>query len=368
MISDLSAQEALEFLVRDPQARAWLDVRSEGEAETASIPGFENVPVLNNSERHEVGTVYKRQGQEQAISLGHRLVAPQKDARVAGWVASVRRSREQRAVVACWRGGLRSRTSAEWLAAALGEAARVELVRGGYKAMRALLLEELDPGKFTGDITVIAGPTGSGKTDLLRAAGPAALDLEALAAHRGSAFGRVFGATQPAQATFENRLFLDLFAKRLGGAGYPLVLEDESPPIGDVRLPKPVFEAITRAPVVLLEVSLEERTRRLAQQYGVQDSRTHGPERVRDSLLRAVSRIARRLGGLRAAKLSGLIEIAFARDPFRLENHVEWVSYLLVEHYDAYYRRSIERLNRKVLFKGDIKECEQWLRNKHPQA
>ena len=366
MISDLSAQQALEILVRDSESRAWLDVRSEGEAATASIPGFINAPVLNNSERHEVGTVYKREGQAQAISLGHRLVGPHKDARVTGWVASVRSSREQGAVVACWRGGLRSRTSAEWLGAALGKDARVELVRGGYKAMRALLLEELDPGKFTDDITVIAGPTGSGKTDLLRAAGSAALDLEAMASHRGSAFGRVFGATQPAQATFENRLFLDLFAKRLRTARYPLVLEDESLPIGDVRLPKPVFEAITRAPVVLLEVSLEERTRRLALTYGVEDSRTHGPERVRDSLLRAVARISRRLGGLRAAKLSGLIEIAFVRDPFRLENHLEWVNYLLVEHYDAYYRRSIERLNRKILFKGDIKECEQWLRNKNP--
>jgi len=368
VISDLSAQQVLELLVQDPLSRAWLDVRSEGEAATAAIPGFVNAPVLNNAERHEVGTVYKHEGQERAISLGHRLVAPHKNSRVVAWVASVRSSREQRAVVACWRGGLRSRTSAEWLAAALGEDARVEVVRGGYKAMRALLLEELDPGKFTDNITVVAGPTGSGKTDLLRAAGSAALDLEAMAAHRGSAFGRVFGATQPAQATFENRLFKELFAKRLRAPGYPLVLEDERLPIGDVRVPKRVFEAITRAPVVVVDMSLEERTRRLALQYGVEDSRTHGPERVRDSLLRAVARISRRLGGLRAVKLSGLIEIGFARDPFRLESHLEWVNYLLVEHYDAYYRRSIERLNRKVLFKGDIQECEQWLRNKCPQA
>ncbi len=362
MISEVSAQVALQELVHEPRARAWIDVRSEGEAAAAEIPGFINAPVLTNSERHEVGIVYKRQGQAAAISLGHQLVGPHRAERVREWRKLAQASQTGEAVVACWRGGLRSRTSAQWLSEAQGDITRVATIRGGYKAMRGVLLEELTASHFPKDMLVLAGPTGSGKTDLLQAAGHLAVDLEGHAAHRGSAFGRIFGAKQPSQATFENRLLFDLFSRRLRGHSVPLVLEDESLPIGDVRLPRPIYDALIRSPVILVEATVEERAFRLAQHYGVEDSRAHGSEKVRDSLLRAVQRISRRLGGLRSARLSGMIEIAFARDPFSVQSHLDWVSYLLVEHYDAYYLRSIERLQRPVLFKGNRKECESWLR------
>lgn len=368
MISEISAEVALEELIVTPRARAWIDVRSEGEAATAEIPGFVNSPVLNNAERHEVGIVYKRQGQAAAIQLGHELVGPHRAVRVKEWKRITESSDSGRAVVACWRGGLRSRTSAQWLAEELGDTTRVSTIRGGYKAMRGLLLEELSEERFPQQIIVLAGPTGSGKTDLLRAAGSLALDLEGYAAHRGSAFGRIFGAIQPAQATFENRLLFDLFSRRLKHPGLPLVLEDESLPIGDVQLPRPFYDAIVRSPVVIVESSVEERSLLLAQQYGVDDSRAHGPDKVKDSLLRAVQRISRRLGGLRASRLAGMIEIAFARDPFQVQSHLDWIQYLLVEHYDAYYRRSLDRLKRPVLFKGHRKECESWLRNLSLQA
>ena len=169
-----------------------LDVRSPGEFAKGHLPGSFNGPILNNEERHEVGLTYKTQGQDTAVELGHRLVLPQKEARVAAWAEYL--NQQATPLVTCWRGGLRSGIAQEWLVQAGVPAVKV---RGGYKAIRALLLEAIEK-PWTGH--VIAGPTGSGKTEFLRSLNlPQAIDLEELADHRGSSFGGLFRAPQPAQ-------------------------------------------------------------------------------------------------------------------------------------------------------------------------
>ena len=80
---------------------------------------------------------------------------------------------------------------------------------GGYKAYRKWVVQQLEilPQQF--DFQVVHGPTGSGKSRLLAAlarAGAQVLDLEALAAHRGSVLGGLPDRPQPSQKMFESLL------------------------------------------------------------------------------------------------------------------------------------------------------------------
>jgi tRNA 2-selenouridine synthase len=235
-----------------------LDVRSEGEFATASIPGFQNTPILRNSERHEVGLCYRQKGQAAAIELGVQLVGPVRDARIQDWLQRTRPGAPL--IVACWRGGLRSQIASDWLA----ESGRsVRRVAGGYKALRQELLNEIvRPREFL----VISGLTGSGKTRLLEALPMREkLDIEGIAVHRGSSFGKFLNQTQPTQASFENRLAL-----ALRGSRRPVLVEDESKVIGSLHLPETIFQTMSTSPVILLESPLAERAHNIYQEYLVE--------------------------------------------------------------------------------------------------
>ncbi len=116
-----------------------LDVRSEGEFAAASIPGFQNAPILRNQERHEVGLCYRNRGQTAAIELGYKLVGPLRESRVQEWLQKTQVHTDL--IVGCWRGGLRSRIASEWIEA---NGRPVHLVEGGYKALRHELLKVLE--------------------------------------------------------------------------------------------------------------------------------------------------------------------------------------------------------------------------------
>ena len=53
-----------------------VDARSEGEFAQSYIPGAINIPILNNAERVQVGTLYKQAGPEKATLKGFELVGP----------------------------------------------------------------------------------------------------------------------------------------------------------------------------------------------------------------------------------------------------------------------------------------------------
>jgi tRNA 2-selenouridine synthase len=329
-----------------------LDVRSEGEFAAASIPGFHNAPILRNSERHEVGLCYKHHGQEAAIALGEKLVGPVRDTRVQEWLEKTRTHAS--VVVACWRGGLRSSIASDWIE----EAGRtVFRVQGGYKALRHELLEVLArPQEFY----VLSGLTGAGKTRLLEAL-PIRnkLNVEALAAHRGSSFGRFMNRPQPTQATFENRLALTL--RSCTG---PVLVEDESKVIGSLHLPETIYTAMTQSSLILLESSLEERSQNIYQEY-VADVLSTGtdPDLLKDTAMASTYKLQRRLGGLLTSKVIQGIQNAFAsHDP---EAHRRWIELLLTEYYDVRYRYSQVHSSRPLAFRGTYEECQQWILNQY---
>nr|HPQ97141.1 tRNA 2-selenouridine(34) synthase MnmH [Thiolinea sp.] len=213
--------------------RPLLDVRAPVEFAAGAFPGATNLPLMNDAEREAVGRCYKQAGQDAAIALGLEQVSGAvKTQRIAAWKTFLEALPAQDRVLYCFRGGLRSRIAQQWILEHTGMAC--PRIKGGYKAMRRYLLDQLDvlPGRFQG--WVLSGRTGSGKTRFLNGFRQQ-IDLEGLANHRGSAFGPNV-TPQPTQIAFENALAIALLRQQDAG-WQALLFEDESRNIGSVHLP-----------------------------------------------------------------------------------------------------------------------------------
>ena len=212
------------------QDTPFLDVRAPCEFFRGAFPNTINLPLLSDSEREAVGTVYKRDGKSAAIALGHRLVnAEAKDRLLVSWMDYM--NTNPNAVLFCQRGGLRSQTVQTWLAEA---GCTIVRAQGGYKSLRRHLIDAADQFTSSGQLMLVAGKTGSGKTHFINSL-PCSIDLEGLANHRGSAFGRRV-SPQPSQASFENALGIALI-KTTGQTSSVVAVEDESHAIGSLSIP-----------------------------------------------------------------------------------------------------------------------------------
>ena len=333
-----------------------IDVRSPGEFAQGHLPGAINLPILDDAERARVGTVYRLEGPDAARALGFQLVAGEvKESRIAAWTTFLDAHPE--AYLYCWRGGARSGIAAQWLAARGYTPPRVE---GGYKTLRQLCLDALDvPPDVTADWWLLGGRTGSGKTVLLRQLAHH-LDLEALAEHRGSAFGATLHP-QPALPTFENRVACALLARTTNA----LVLEDESRTIGRLGIPEAVHRAMQRAPVVILEADLSDRVAAIQREYVELPLATMTPEQVERRFLSALARIQRRLGGLRFRDLSSEIQQAFVTG-----EHHRWIERLLTWYYDPMYDYQLEQKQARIRFAGPADAVRSFLetQRRYPSA
>lgn len=348
----MKAQDALQQITAGHLAL--LDVRSEGEYQDGHLPGFSNAPILSNDERHLVGLTYKKQGQEAAIALGHELVAPHKAQRIQSWLTAIEQSRMGSGLVICWRGGLRSQIATSWIKE---HRSSVERVEGGYKAIRALLLQQIATPP---PLLMLSGMTGSGKTQLIHNLDVCKIDLEDLAKHRGSSFGRLHHTEQPSQATFENLLGLAIGQTQ----NQETLVEDESSSIGRVMLPASFRLAMKEAPVVILRATREERSQAIFREYVL--APLHGSDDgLLESLTSSVRAIARRLGGALAQEIEGQIRTAlYGKDPLEFQSHEPWITTLLAQYYDQAYQHAFDRQQRKIAFEGNYQECRQWISQK----
>src|SRR3954465_8362020 len=185
-----------------------LDARPPAEYGLDHIPGAISAPVLDDAQRVEVGTLYKQVSPFEAKKLGAALIAQN----VARHIETLFRGKDKawRPLVYCWRGGKRSGAMAHILREVGWDASTLE---GGYRAYRRWVVESLATVPMEIEFVVVHGPTGSGKSRslaALRKAGARVLDLEALAAHRGSVLGGLPGAPQPSQKWFESQLLAEL--------------------------------------------------------------------------------------------------------------------------------------------------------------
>ena len=213
-----------------------IDTRAPIEFARGSLPTAVNLPLMTDSEREQVGTCYKQHGQKAAIDLGHQLVQGDvKAERIAAW-ADFAKTHPTGALY-CFRGGLRSSIAQQWLHESGIEYPRV---KGGYKSLRRWLIEYTDQTFASATLLFVGGRTGAAKTRVLNEGNagqpiPGSVDLEGLAHHRGSAFGRRT-TEQPTQISFEMGLGVALLKHKQ--RPHPcLILEDEGRLIGRCALP-----------------------------------------------------------------------------------------------------------------------------------
>ena len=318
-----------------------LDVRSPTEYERGAIPNSINLPILNDDERSRVGIEYKRRGNEAATNLGFALVnGREKEERVNSWSRFVEVNHD--ALLTCWRGGQRSEIAQRWLAEIGFDVPRIA---GGFKAIRQCSLDVFEQCNSRRWI-VVAGSTGVGKTQFLNTH-RASIDLEAIAHHRGSAFGQL-DTPQPAPVSFELALAQCLLQTDHFNA---CLIEDESRTIGRLAIPSQLYSTMQSSPIVVLETSLEARIQ-LTYEHYVQNA-----DAVK--LLNALERIQKRLGRERYAVVKAQLERAINESSESL--HLDWIASLFKWYYDPMYEYQLSRKLNRVVFKGDASAVREYL-------
>ena len=352
-IEKITIQQFLKLSTQYPV----LDVRSQGEYTHAHIPNAINVPLFTNDERKIVGTAYKQQSREIAIKLGLDFFGV-KMKQIVEDVERIttefyKRNAKQKDSVPplgggggillhCWRGGMRSAAVA-WLLDMYGF--KVYTLTGGYKAYRNWVLQQVAlPYNFT----IIGGFTGSGKTEVLhqlKKEDKIIIDLEALANHKGSAFGNM--GTQPSQEMFENVLSKSLYDisctkndENLTSTNYQpqtpcIYIEDESQRIGNLQIPSNIWLQMRKSTILFLEIPFEERLDFITAEYGKLNKET---------LVNAIIRIQKRLGGLETKNAINHL----------LENNTKESFRILLTYYDKWYLKGLNNRENLSAFLNKI--------------
>ena len=334
-----------EFLTLS-QEHPVLDVRSPGEFTHAHIPGAHSLPLFTDEERKVVGTAYKQESKQIAIKLGldffgkkmvNMLAEVEKI--IASLSVSEKRKEENKPatlLVHCWRGGMRS-AGVAWLLDLYGY--KVYTLTGGYKMYRRWALQQFEKDY---PIQIVGGYTGSGKTEALQklvSEHACIIDLEKLASHKGSAFGKLGQAQQPSQEMFENELAKALFRasgqciKIIAAGGSPVIwMEDESQRIGDVHIPTSFYRTMRTKKLYFLSIPFEERLNFIVSHYGKFE---------KEKLLNAIIRIKKRLGGLETKTAVNCL----------LEDDIKGCFSVLLYYYDKFYLKGLQsRDNLEKLF------------------
>ena len=299
-----------------------IDVRSPSEFALDHVPGAINLPVLNNEERIEIGTLYKQASPFVAKKLGAALVSRN----IANHLEQslIDFPREWRPLIYCWRGGERSGAFTHILNRIGWKAMQLE---SGYLGFRRLVIDGLDQAAKDFSFQVIAGMTGSGKTRVLQeigALGAQILDLEGLAIHRGSVLGNEPNIEQPSQKGFETNLWNAL--NSLDPAKI-VFIESESKKVGGVHIPDALMDSIRIGKVIELRSSTNTRVSWLLREY---QHFLSNPESFKDKL----SLLTSRYGKVQIEKWHEAIDASDFRN---------LVEELLVMHYDPSYQSSIVR-------------------------
>ncbi len=290
-----------------------LDVRTPSEFKKGHIPGAFNLPLFDDGERAEVGTLYKQKSQGAAVLRGLEIAG----SKMKSYVESAREILPGRDVcVHCWRGGKRSESMGTLLSFV---GFNTLVLQGGYKAYRRFVREKFAETNLK--ILVLGGRTGSGKTEVLQALknlGEQIIDLEKLAHHKGSAFGALGEPPQPSVEFFENQLFEEMrhldVAKRVW-------MENESKNIGRVFIPEDFWFKMSQGVYFDLEVPFADRIERLVRDYGQYE---------KEELIESVQKIRKRLGGQHVQKAIELFE----------NGDLEGATAIALHYYDKAYQHA----------------------------
>jgi len=224
----------------------------------------------------------------------------------------------KRAVIFCWRGGMRSGGVVAFLKKLGVDTLQLE---GGHKAYRRYVMDKLAEYRFKPKLVVLYGLTGAGKTEILRKIDAPMIDLEGLAQHRSSVLGAV-NLKPRTQVMFESLLYREL--EKLDS---PYVLiEGESRKIGKIVIPEFLFTAMKSGINVRVECPFEDRVKRIVKEYTEGDL---------VELRGKLDFFEKRLGKSKVADL----KIWFAKKEFDKVAEV-----LLREYYDVLYSHTVDNV------------------------
>ncbi|MFH1210956.1 MAG: tRNA 2-selenouridine(34) synthase MnmH [archaeon] len=291
----------------------FIDVRTPAEFEESTIPWAINIPLFSNEERAIVGKLYTQVGQKEAMEKGYEFV----NEKLPQLLESVRKHKEKKLIVFCWRGGMRSKSLGMLLESIGFDVMQLE---GGHKAYRNYVIEELENYKAKGKFIVLYGMTGCGKTKMLKQF-KNSLDLEGLAQHRSSLFGDI-GLKPRSQKMFEA-----LLVKRLNELkDYDhIITEGESRKIGRVVIPESIFKEMHRGINVKVEASMEQRICNLIECYSNKED---------EKIIEKIKMLSKSLGKKRTEEMLKLFEEKKFEEVARI---------LLEEYYDPLYSHTINK-------------------------
>lgn len=337
MFQDITIEELLTLSKK--RELVLIDVRSPSEFENATIPGSLNIPLFDDRERAEIGTIYKQVSVQAAKERGLEIVST----KLPAFVKSFEQIKGEKAVF-CWRGGMRSKTTATVLSL-MG--IHVYRLAGGFRAYRKWVVDRLESLEFMPYVYVINGNTGSGKTAILqrlRKEGYPVLDLEAMAGHRGSIFGHI-GLKANNQKIFDSLLVTELL--ELQDKPY-ILLEGESKRIGKVVLPDFIVKKKEAGTHLFIQMPVEERVRQIIEDYR--------PWEHKEEVMEAFKRIKNRIHTPAAKEIETALR----------QNHYEQAVRLLLEYYyDPRYEHAIKQYEKEpIIIKAqNIKEAVEAVKN-----
>lgn len=345
-----------------------IDLRAPCEFALGAFPSATSLPLMTDQQRHLVGLCYKEKGQQKAIELGHELLDSRARQQLVNAWKKYADFHANDCYMYCFRGGLRSKTSQQWLSQAGTDLA---IVDGGYKAMRQYLIEQTESIAENQDFKVLTGYTGSAKTHLLLQF-KQSLDLEGLANHRGSSFGEQM-TSQPTQIDFENKLAIALL--KLNELSLPSILiEDESRLIGSRSIPLALKDKMDSADLIMLNEPFEFRCEQIFKDYVVKLTADYKDkyaekdvENYHAYLMKSAQRIKKRLGGVRMSKLVGLIDnaVQVQKNSGNLELHRDWIGFLLEKYYDPMYAFQLSKKRDRVIFEGNTEQVTAYISELH---
>lgn len=338
-----------------------IDLRAPIEFAQGAFPASHSMPLMTDSERQKVGTCYKKNGQQAAITLGHKLVEHDIENRIDKWVQF--KEANPTAWLYCFRGGLRSQTSAQFLK---DNGVDINIVPGGYKALRRYLIEVIEQAAEQ-PLTVIGGNTGCAKTQIIQELNNG-LDIEGLANHRGSSFGKQV-TPQPRQINYENQLAVEIL--KISEHANSFVLEDESKAIGALYVPLPLFKSMQSAEMVVIEDPLEIRYQRLCSEYcssmitkfSAALGEETGWQAYGEYLHRGLYGVHKRLGLERFNALKNVLDDALniQKNTGCCEAHINWIAAILKDYYDPMYQYQLSQKKDRIQFTGTSREVKEWL-------
>ncbi|MBL7014284.1 MAG: tRNA 2-selenouridine(34) synthase MnmH [Candidatus Marinimicrobia bacterium] len=330
-----------------------IDLRSPKEFEKGAFPQSVNYPILMDNERAQVGKTYKHQGRDAAIVMGHTLVSNEiKEKRIHEWKLFFQYY--PTTMIYCARGGLRSQIAQTWLQE---NGINVERIKGGFKLLRNTAIELLDSAeKDNKEWIILGGKTGTGKTDILNQM-KSTIDLEQLANHRGSAFGKTDSA-QPSQINFEHSLAIHY----MNHTRETLFLEDESRTIGRVAIPNSWYQRMRLSKWVLIDIPLEERIANIQMDYIDKPLNTGVLKTdLLLSLRSSLFKIQKRLGNEVFIRIRTKMDNAFLNP--ESHSHQDWIHDLLTLYYDRLYEYQIASKMDRCIYESNSKGVLGFLSN-----